>query len=290
MMKKSFLLVISVFLSMYVFAQDAAKLISQADSLKNLKKFAEAFDLYDNALKNLGQVKVKGSINFTVGQVAMNAGKNEAAIAYLDKAIAAESADTSLNIDLIKCYQYKGQVYGRMKDLANSLTAYEKAIELSPNNTGTLYYNAALTAFNLNNFEKAVSYFDKAYEAGVKPEDALLNKANALKRLNNDSLYLQALLTGVEKFPANKNFSSKLAAIYYTDGTKLYKSGRDIYDAAYKKISEKKLKPEDAEYKNEIVKVNAEYAKATDILNKAIALDPANVNAQKLLVACKPVK
>jgi len=289
-MKKSFFLVLSILLSFPVFAQDAAKMISQADSLVNVKKFAEAFDLYDKALKNLGPVKVKESINYSVATVALNAGKNEEAIAYFDKAIAAEKADTSLKIDLVKCYQYKGLVYGRMKDLANSLASYEQAIELSPNNAGTLYFSAATTAFNLNNFEKAVTYFDKAYEAGIKPEDALLNKANALKRLNNDSLYLQTLLTGVEKFPANKNFSSKLGAIYYTDGAKLYKNGLDILNAAIKKVNDKKLKPEDAEYKDAITKVNEIYAQAVELLKKSLALDPANANVQKLIDACKPVK
>jgi tetratricopeptide (TPR) repeat protein len=289
-MKKSVSFLVLFFLVLAVFAQDAAKMISQADSLAGLKKYVEAFDLYNKALTNLGQVKVKESINYTVATVALNAGKNEAAIAYFDKAIAAGIADTSLRIDVVKCYQYKGLVYGRLKDLPNSLASYEKAIELSPDKPGALYFNAGLISFNLEKYEKAIEYFDKSFAAGVKPEDALLNKANAYNKLKNDSLYLQTLQTGFDKFPANKNFSGKLAAICYTEGSKLYKSGLDILNATIKKVNDKKLKQEDAEYKNEIAKVNNLYSDAVVQLKKALEYDPANANAQKLIDACKPVK
>ena len=87
--------------------------------------------------------------------------------------------------------------------MANSLASYEKAIELSQDKPGSLYFNAAITAFNAANFEKAVAYFDKSYESGYKPEDALINKANAYKNLKNDSLYEQTLMAGFEKFPGN---------------------------------------------------------------------------------------
>jgi tetratricopeptide (TPR) repeat protein len=289
MMKKSLSFLLLFFFSLAVFAQDAAKLISQADSLAGLKKYAEAFDLYDKALTNLGQVKVKESINYTVATVAVNAGKNEAALAYLDKAIAA-AVDTSFKIDLVKCYQYKGLVYARLKDFNNSLASYERAIEISPDKPGALYFNAALIAFNLEKYEKAIEYSDKSFAAGVKPEEALLNKANSYNKLKNDSLYLQTLQTGFEKFPANKNFSGRLAAISYTEGSKLYKSGLDILNATIKKVNDKKLKQEDAEYKNSIAKVNDLYAKAVVQLKKALEYDPANANAQKLIDACKPVK
>ena len=177
-----------------------------------------------------------------------------------------------------------------MKDMANALLNYEKALELYPEKPGSLLMNTGTIAFNMGNFDKAISYFDQAIAIGFKPEDALLNKAAAYKKLNNDSLYMETLLVGNAKFPENKKFSGTLAGIYVTDGNKLYKGGLDILNATNKKLNEKKLKAEDAEYKNSIAKVNEEYAKAVEVLKKARALDPANVNAQELIDACKPVK
>jgi tetratricopeptide (TPR) repeat protein len=289
-MKRSISFLTLFLFSLAVIAQDAAELIKQAGTMVEAKKFAEAFVLYEKALSNLGQVKVKESINFDVATVAMNAGKNEAALAYFDKAIAAAAADSSLGINVARCHQYKAMVYGKLKDLAKSLASYEKAIELTTDKPGTLYFNAAITAFNMEIYEKAVNYFDQAYMAGVKPEDALINKANAYKKLNNDSLYMETLVAGFEKFPGNKTISSRLAAIYFTEGNNLYKEGLTILNATIKKVNDKKLKPEDAEYNGEIAKVNETYAKAVEALKKSLELDPTNPNTQKLIDACKPVK
>jgi tetratricopeptide (TPR) repeat protein len=289
MMKKSLFLVLSVFFAAYIYAQDANQLIKLAQDSVQAGKFAGAFLLYEKAMANPGDVKVKPSINFEIATTAIQAGKNEAALTYLDKAIEA-GVDTSNHINLVKCYQYKAQVYNKLKNLPNSLECYEKALEISTDKPGTLMFNAATLAFNLEKYEKAVGYFDQAFQSGYKPEDALVNKAMVYKKMNNDSAYMLTLLLGNEKFPANKKFSGTLAGIYVTDGNKLYKGGLDILNAANKKINEKKLKPEDADYKNAIAKVNAEYAKAVEVLKKALVLDPANANAQKLIDACKPVK
>ena len=290
MMKKSLFLILAVLLAFGSFAQSAADLILKAAEAVEAKKFAEAFTLYEKAMSNLGDVKVKPAINYDIATTAMQAGNNAAAIKYFDKAIEAGLADDSSGINVAKCYQYKGSVYTKMKDLNSALASFEKAIELTSDNPGSLYLNAAITAFNAGNFEKAVTYFGKSYESGYRPEDALLNKAMAYKKLNNDSAYMEAMLEGNAKFPGNKKFSGTLAGIYITQGQTLYMGGLDILNAANKKVNEKKLKLEDDEYKNEIAKVNESYAKAVEILNKSLELDPGNANAQKLIDACKPVK
>jgi len=288
-MKKSVSLLAVILFSLAALGQEAVVLINRSDSLFKVKKYAEALELYDKVIPTLEPEKVKESVYYAA-MAALNTGKNEVAIAYFDKAIIAKTSDASLKFELADCNQYKALVYSRLKDYANSMAFYEKAIELAPTKAGTLYYSTAIAAFNLNNFEKAVEYFGKSYEAGVKPEDAIVNQAVAYQRLKNDSMYKQTLVTGFEKFPANKSISSKLAAIYFSEGNNLYKSGVNILNATIKKVNEKKLKTEDAEYKSEIAKVNEIYSKATEVLKKSLELDATNPNTQKLIDACKPVK
>jgi tetratricopeptide (TPR) repeat protein len=213
----------------------------------------------------------------------MQAEKNEAALKYFDLAIEAGTK-------IPKCYEYKAGIYNKMKDYTNALANYEKAFELSEDKSGALMLNIAVTSFRLENYEKAITWFDKAYEAGYKPEDALINKAGALKKLNKNDEYKQALILGNEKFPENKKFSTALAGIYVAEGNVIVKGGADILNAANKKVAEGKMKTSDDAYKAELTKVKAEFSKAREILEKAKLLDPANVNAQKLIDACNQVK
>lgn len=282
-MKRSFLLVVAVFLAFAAFAQDAAEMLNKANEALKANKYLEAFELYDKAMANLGDVEVDKAINFNIGFAAMQAEKNEAALAYFDKAIEA-------NANVAKCWEYKGSVYNKMKDYPNALASYEKAIEVSVEKPGALLLNTAITAYRLESFEKAVKYFDLAYQSGFKPEDALLNKAMAQKKMGNDEAYKLSVETGVEKFPANKKFASALANIYVAEGNALYKDGVEVLNAANKKVTDGALKTDDDAYKAVVEKAKVEFGKAAEVLDKAVKLDPANANALKLLEAINKVK
>jgi tetratricopeptide (TPR) repeat protein len=290
MMKKSLILIVAFFFPIAVFAQNAAELIKQANEALQAKNYTVAFDLYEKAMSDTAFARLNKSFNYNIALAAKGAEKNEAALSYFDKSIAIATSDPSSGISIPKCYENKASVYIKLKDMTNALLNFEKALELYTEKPGGLLMNAGGIAFNIGNFEKAIGYFDQALAIGFKPEDALLNKAAAYKKLLYDSLYLETLLVGNAKFPENRKFSGTLAGIYVTEGNTLYKSGLDMLNATNKKLNEKKLKAEDAEYKNAIAKVNDAYARAVEVLKKALALDPANVNAQKLIDACKPVK
>ncbi len=282
-MKKYGLLFVGLLFSLAVSAQDAAELINKANEALKANQYAEAFEMYDKAMSNLGEVVVDKSINFNIGFAAMQAEKQEAALSYFDKAIEAGT-------NVPKCYEYKAGIYNKMKDYANALVNYEKALELSDDKPGALMLNAAVTSFRLENFEKAVHFFDLAYQAGFKAEDALFNKAGALKKMNKDEEYKQTLMMGCEKFPANKKFASALANIYVGEGNTLYKAGAEIINAANQQVTEGKLKTDDDAYLAELSKAKVEFQKAKEILEKAKLLDPANANAQKLIDACSQLK
>ncbi len=282
-MKKYYLFFAGLFFSAAVMAQDAAELINKANEALKANQFAEAFELYDKAMSNLGEVVVDKAINFNIGFAAMQADKNEAALSYFDKAIEAGT-------NLPKCYEYKAGIYNKMKDYTNALANYEKALELYETKPGALLLNSAVTAYRLENFEKAVNYFDLAYQAGFKAEDALFNKAGALKKMGRDEEFKQTLELGFEKFPANKKIGTTLAGVYVTEGNELYRSGAEIINNANKQVTDGKLKTDDDAYKAEVEKAKAEFGKAVTILQKALTADPSNPNAQKLIDACNQVK
>jgi tetratricopeptide (TPR) repeat protein len=280
MMKKMLLITAAAFLSFAAIAQDAADLINKANEAMKKQQYAEAFEMYDKAMGNLGDVEVDASINFNIGFAAMQADKNEAAIKYLDKAI---EAGTNVS----KAWEYKASVYNKMKDSKSALEAFEKAIETSDEETGALSFNAAVLAFRLENFEKTVKYFDKAIEANFRPEDAYFNKAAALRRLNDEDGYKLTLQTANEKFPADKKISGALANAYVAEGNEIYRSGAEILNTANQKVNDGSMTTEDAAYLAEINKAKAEFKKAIATLEAAKKLDPTNANAQKLIDACK---
>lgn len=281
-MKKYLFLFSAVLLSFAAFSQDAAELINKANEAMKNKQYAEAFEAYDKAMNNLGDVQVDAAINFNIGFAALQADKNDAAIKYLDKAIEAGA-------NVSKAWEYKASAYNKMKDLNNALASFEKAIETSSEDSGALCFNAAVLAFRMENFEKTVQYFDKAYQANFRPQDAIFNKAAALNRMGNSEAYKATLVEGNQKFPTDKKIASALANIFVTEGNELYKDGAEILNGANTKVNQGAYTTEDDAYKAEVAKAKAEFAQAMELLENAKKLDAANANAQKLIDAIKQV-
>lgn len=281
-MKKYLLFFAAALLSFAAFAQDAAELINKANEAMKNRQYAEAFEAYDKAMKNLGDVEVDAAINFNVGFAAMQADKNEAALEYFDKAIEAGA-------NISKSWEYKASVYNKMKDIAKALDSYEKAIETSEEDTGPLSFNAAVLAFRQENFEKTIKFFDKAYEAGFRPQDAIFNKAAAQNRMGDSEGYKASLLAGNEKFPTDQKIASALANVYVSEGNEIYRNGAEIINAANTKVNDGAYTTEDDAYKAELGKANAEFRKALATLENAIKLDASNANAQKLIEAIKQI-
>ena len=281
-MKKYLLFFAAALLSCAAFAQDAAELINKANEAMKNRQFAEAFEAYDKAMNNLGDVEVDAAINFNIGFAAMQADKNEAALKYFDIAIEAGA-------NISKSWEYKASIYNKMKDFAKALESFEKAIETSEEDTGALCFNAAVLAFRLENFEKTIKYFDKAYEAGFRPQDAIFNKAAAQNRMGDSEGYKASLKAGNEKYPTDKKIASALANIYVSEGNEIYRDGAEILNAANTKVNEGAYTTEDDAYKAEMGKANAEFRKALETLENALKLDASNANAQKLIEAIKQI-
>ena len=281
-MKRVLFLIVAVCFSVFSFAQDAAEKLNQAQEALKEQDYAKAYLLYDQAMSNIGDVQVDESINYNIGFAAYKSDNLEGTIKYLDIAIAA-------GVNVSKCHEYKGMAYNDKKDYKNAVASFVKAIESSDSNSDPLVYNTAIAAYRASMFDVAAKYFSLSVENGYKGETAIYYKAAVLKKQNKDDEYKATLIKGAELFPGDDKICPTLAKIYVSEGNELYKAGADILSTANQKVNEGSLKTDDAAYIAEVGKAKVEFIAAVEVLEKAIALDASNENAQKLIDACKAV-
>lgn len=279
-MKKLLSVGIFIFSVMLVNGQDAAEKINQANEALTSQDYATAFNLYDEAMKNLGDVQVDESINFNIGYAGYKAGRFDDAIGYLDKAI-------EVGANVSKAWEYKAICYDELENYAKAVGSFEKAAETSENGGESAIYNGAISAYKGNMLDKAVEMFNQSVASGYKAETAQYYKAVVYNKQGNEAAYKQALIEGVEKFPGNERMSKALAKEYVSEGNALYKKGVAVLNAANQKVNDGTLKTTDAGYSAEVEKAKAEFKAAAEILEKAVQLDASNKNANLLLDACK---
>ena len=273
--------VIVFFLGAYVgSAQDAAELINSGNEALTAKDYTKAFELYESAMSNLGDVQVDDAINFNIGYAAFQAEKYEGAITYLDKAIAAGANVTT-------AHKYKGDSYVKMNDYQSAIESYQSSIDAGSEDVGSLNYNAGIAAYKGKLYEQAVTLFGNAVSESYNAENATYYKAVCLKKVEKADEYKLTLVEGAEKFPGNDKITSALANVYVTEGNNLYKKGVAIINAANEKVSAGTITTADAGYTAEIDNSKVEFAAALEVLEKAQALDASNENAGKLIDACK---
>lgn len=281
-MKHVLFLIAALVIPVFTFAQDAAEKINQANEAMKAEDYAKAFSLYDDAMKNLGDVEVDEAINFNVGFAAYKSNNTEGAIRYFDKAIEA-------GVNVSKSHEYKAMVYNDLKDYAKSVASYEQAIATAEGEVETLTYNAAIAAYRGQLLPKAVELFGKCVDMGYRGETALYYKAATLNKLNKDAEYQAALEEGVKKFPEDDRFSKALANVYVSEGNTIYKKGVAILTAANEKVNSGAMTTADDAYTTALESAKKEFRAAVEVLEKAKALDATNQNAQKLIDACKAV-
>ncbi len=281
-MKKLILVAATLMLSVFVFAQDAAELINQGNEAMKAEEYEKAFQLYDQGMKNIGDVQVDPSINFNIGFAAYKSNNLQGAVEYFDKAI-------ENGVNVAKSHEYKALAYNDKEDYANAVKSYEQAIAASDSDTEPLVYNAAIAAYRGNMLDKAVELFSKSVENNYRAETALYYKAVTLRKQNKENEYKAALEEGVKKFPKEGRFSDALANVYVSEGNELYKKGVAILTAANEKVNSGAISTADDAYTAEVEKAKKEFRQAVNILDKALELDSGNQNAKKLKEASEAV-
>jgi tetratricopeptide (TPR) repeat protein len=281
-MKNLILLMAALLVSVFSYAQDAAEKINQGNEAMKAENYEKAFALYDDAMKNIGDVQVDPSINFNIGFAAYKSNNLKGAVEYFDKAIEA-------GVNVSKSHEYKALAYNENEDYARAVESYEQAIATAEGDSEQLVYNAAITAYRGDLLDKAVELFSKSVENNFRAETALYYKAITLRKQNKDAEYRAALEEGAQKFPNEERITSALANIYVSEGNELYKKGVAILTAANQKVNSGALSTADDAYNVEVEKAKTEFRAAVDVLEKALTLDPGNQNARKLTDASKAV-
>lgn len=281
-MKNVVLLTLAVLFSVVAFAQDAAEKINQANEAMKAEDYATAFQLYDEAMKNLGDVQVDSTINYNIGIAAFRAENLDGALEYFQKAI-------NVGVNLENSYEYMGRIYNNKEEYAKAVESYENAIAVADDDSESMVFNAAIAAYRGDMLDKAVELFGQSVENGYRGETALYYKAVALRKKGDGAAYKATLEQGVEKFPGDDKISSALANVYVSEGNELYKKGVAILNAANQKVQDGSLETSDDAYNAEVEKAQVEFRAAVEVLEKAKELDASNENATKLIDACSAV-
>jgi tetratricopeptide (TPR) repeat protein len=181
-----------------------------------------------------------------------------------------------------KDYKIEGAEAYKAKDYQKGLTSFEQAINLyeADGKTDTsLYYNAAICAIKVDNYQKAVQYFNRSAELDYKVCKSDLYKANALLKLENYDEMEKVASAGTTKCPKYKSKFNDLLFQHYL------KSGLDIFNGAAKMQAEvTPLATSDPDkYKEEMVKVKEEFKKSLPLLEKAKAIEPNDDNVNKAI-------
>jgi len=282
MMKNVVLMTLAVFFSVFAFAQDAADKINQANEAMKAEDYGKAFSLYDDAMKNLGDVQIEPTINYNIGFAAYKAENFEGAHEYFDIAIESD-------INVAKSWEYKALSYNKQDKYAEAVESYEKSIAASDGDSESMVFNAAIAAYRGGMLDKAVELFGESVENNYRGETSLYYKAVALKKQDNDVAYKATLEKGAEMYPTDDKISSALANVYVSEGNELYKKGVAILSAANEKVNGGSLKTTDEAYTVEVKKSQEQFRAALEVLEKAKELDSSNKNAQKLIDACSAV-
>jgi tetratricopeptide (TPR) repeat protein len=181
-----------------------------------------------------------------------------------------------------KDYKIEGAEAYKAKDYQKGLTSFEKSIQMYEADgkvDTSLYYNAAICALKVDNYDKSLQYFNRSISLGYKPCKSQLYKANAYKKKEDYATMETECNSGITSCPKYKKKFNDLLFGYYL------KSGLDIFNAAAKMQADvTPLASTDPDkYVTEMEKVKAEFNKSIPMLEKANAIDPDDQNCTKAL-------
>ena len=215
--------------------------------------------------------------------------------------IAAQDADKLRN---------EGDAAYNAKNYAEALTKYSEFLKLTNYEDEARVFTAGLCADQVDKYDEAVKFFDMAIAKNYQTENAYVGKAKALREAEKTEEFAQAVEDGLKAFPSNTNLASmcysyfmKLgqaeqknkdidnAVKYYSYVTKLsnnkykgnalYSLGSIYYSKGVDILKAAQATP--ATYEAEKTKADAEFKKAKDYLDQAVAAVPDNASAQKLV-------
>jgi tetratricopeptide (TPR) repeat protein len=145
-----------------------------------------------------------------------------------------------INPDYAQAYYNKGIILSYIGDNAGAIECYDKALEINPQNADA-YYNKGLSLSSIGNNAEAIECYDKALEINPQNADAYYNKGLSLSTLKNYPEAIECYDKALEMQSDNVNALNKKAW--------------DLVNHFPARLQE-----------------------ASEIIKKAIGLDPANIN------------
>ncbi|MDP2334940.1 MAG: tetratricopeptide repeat protein [Bacteroidota bacterium] len=177
----------------------------------------------------------------------------------------------------------------RAKDYAKALQLYDQALGKwgdAPKDTA-LVYHMAVCAYQIKNFDRAITLFDEAVKLNYKKETAMLYKANSYKSLKKDEEYVKTLEEALAMSPDDSKLKGMLAKVYLIDANVFFTSGAKILKEAAADVAANKYKTTDEPYKQAEQKAKGEFKQALPIIEKALVYEPENATAKQLKAACE---
>lgn len=170
-----------------------------------------------------------------------------------------------------KDFKIEGADAYKAKDYQKGLDAFEKSIQLYEADgkiDTSLYFNAAICAFKVENFEKAISFFNRSSELGYKGCKSELYKANAQGKLEKNDDMVATCENAIPKCPKYKTEFSDMIFQHYL------KSGLEIFNGAAKMQADATpMAQSDPDvYKAEMEKVGEKFKESLPFLEKAHAI------------------
>jgi tetratricopeptide (TPR) repeat protein len=214
----------SVFIFIYINANNAIELTRQGNTFLQLQRYEDALKVYEKAV-NLKPNYVQGW--FGQGKALFALKKYQAALDSYDQAIqiqpdyqeawnergftlmnlqryqeALASFDRSLQINQNspEIWSTKGDALRNLNQYDQAITAYDQAIQLQADNY-IFWYKKGLSWQNLKNYEQAITAFTKTVELKPDYEVAWYNYGNSLVNLNRYEDAFQAYDKAVQNKP-----------------------------------------------------------------------------------------
>lgn len=149
-MRKLCCLVLLLLCTTIVFAQindDAKALIKEGVELNNQKKYSEAIEKFNSALKiDPGS----NSANYQMGFTLFVSGKGLDAVPYLEKVIKSDASANMVN----SSYELLGSIYDQAHQPQKAIDYYKAGIKANPDQQ-SLYYNLGLAYFRNKQYPDA---------------------------------------------------------------------------------------------------------------------------------------
>lgn len=192
----------------------------------------------------------------------------------------------------------------KTKNYAVAFDKLSKYLELTNNQDSVVAFNCGVCADNVNKYAEAAKYFDIAIQKNYNVANAYVGKAGAYRDMKNNAKYVETLQAGLKAVPGNATLE-KLYAIYYLKEGQAFQKKGNVAKAeeSYKEVTtvqSKKWKT-DALYSLGVLfynnganllkanatankdKATADFKKANDYLEEAVALSPERAEIKKIL-------